>query len=108
MHFLKLIILIVISFNLCTSRPIQFDTLANIIKGHNSELSQAKQVTESSKITQEMSSKESSIKNEKSIFEEHPWLDNALTLLVDKLFRLLVILLKKFVFKMEVNMSDFL
>lgn len=106
-YFYKILILLIWVINLSICRPIGFASLSKLIN-NDRHVDTQNQVNDVSPINIQITSTQPTIQQRKSIFEEHPWLDNALTLLFDKLFRLIVILLKKFVFKMDVSMSDFL
>ena len=104
-------ILLVINHVIC--RPTGFAALNEIIynnpaqydlqqmEEHDSQHAQAQQVP-----TQSSTNQPESTNQPKSLFEEYPWLDNALALLSDKFIRLLGLLIKKFIFKMDVNVAE--
>lgn len=102
--FILRIILILVMINQASCRPTGFSALNDLI--NNSHQEQKTVVMESS-TSPNYGHMRSPVSQRKSIYEEYPWLDNALSLLFDKLLRLFVVLVKKFIFKMDVTVADF-
>jgi len=124
MSSIKIIILILVA-NQVIARPIEFATLNKLIYNNQAEQElqqleepyfqspqqdtiQVPQVQQDSTQTShaQHNPTQSSNNQPKSMFEEYPWLDNALALLSDKFIRLLGFLIKKFILKMDVNMAE--
>ena len=103
--------LVLMMVNQSLSRPVLFDTFKQLINEnvesstHISEQATAQITTETSTQGFFQATKET---KDQTLFERLPWLDNAIEFLLDRLYRIVIVLIKKFVFKMPVHITDFI
>lgn len=92
--------------NQVIGRPTGFSALSDLLhKNHHQKITEYTE--ESSTASTTSFPMNFPADQKKSLYEEYPWLDNALSLLFDKLLRIVIVLIKKFIFKVDVTVADF-
>lgn len=104
--FILRFIFVLYIINQVHSRPTGLSVLNELM--HQSHSKEATAHITATKASPLSTTKDTLVHNGQSIsiYEKYPWLDNALSLLFDKLLRILVVLVKKFVFKIDVTVAD--
>ena len=100
------IILMVVNRIVCP--PTRFAALNEMLYKTDADTEEENDIQESPQSSNQQETTQSSRNQPRTIYEEYPWLDNAIALISDKLIRLLGFIVKKFIFKMDINFADIL
>jgi hypothetical protein len=115
MHVYKYIILVFYAIKLVGGLPVSFEILNDLVNGQSLQHADQESISQAThasaqEAAQEMNdqTKQQETKNERigSVFDEYVWLDNALQFIGDRIFRLIGLLIKKYIFKQNVSFTD--